>query len=99
MRRLLFAAVAVLPLALGASAASADSIQNAIGGSMYQPQKLLPNAVANAAPDFVAPRSVEGRAAFVDPQAYYNAFADPEPASQNLAPVLTGRDWRPGDNF
>jgi|SRR5579872_1329486 len=99
MRRLLFAALAGLPLALGASAAHADSIQNAIGGSMYQPQKLLPNAVANAASDFAAPRVVEGRSVFVDPQAYYNAFADPEPASPSLSPVLTGRDWRPGDNF
>lgn len=99
MRRFLFAALAGLPLALGASMASADSIQNAIGGSMYQPQKLLPNAVANEAPDFAAPRVVEGRSVFVDPQAYYDAFADPEPTSRALAPVLTGRDWRPGDNY
>lgn len=97
MRKILFAAAAGLPLLLGAGIANADSIKDDIGGSMYQSQRQLPNALENAAPEFAPHGLFEGRAAFVDPQALYNP--GPQPSAQSYTPPLVGRDWRPGDNF
>ena len=99
MHKILFAAVAVLPLVLGATVASADSIKDAFGASMYQPQKSLPNALENRASGFTGRGLVEGRSAFVDPEAFYDAFANVQPATPSRPAPLVGRDWRAGDNF
>ncbi len=99
MRKVLFAALAGLPVLVGAGAASAASIKEDFGGSMYQSQSPLPNALENAAPGVATPRVFAGRAAFVYPQAYYNALPDPQPPLRAYAQPLVGRDWRPGDNF
>jgi hypothetical protein len=65
MRKFLFAALATVPLVFGAATANAGSIQESFGGSMYQPQKRLPNAAENALGGSAAPALVEGRSAFV----------------------------------
>jgi hypothetical protein len=67
------------------------------GRSMYQAQRLLPDAVENAAPDFAPQSTFEGRAVFIDPQALYQP--GPQRSTQRYASPLVGRDWRPGGNF
>lgn len=97
MRKILFATAAGLPLLLGAGIANADSIKDDLGGSMYQSQRSLPNALENTAPKFASHSPFEGRAVFVDPQALYAPGL--QPSAPSYAPPLVGRDWRAGDNF